>query len=90
MSACRSCDAPIAWAITETGKRMPVDAEPVVGGSILLRHRVVGEPPEAHVTSSEERAVLAKQSESRGETLRLFVSHFSTCPNAGAHRKRAA
>lgn len=28
MSACRSCGAPIIWAITENGKRMPLDAEP--------------------------------------------------------------
>ena len=30
MSAqCGSCHAPVVWAITEKGKRMPVDAEPV-------------------------------------------------------------
>ena len=28
MSTCRSCGAEIVWAITEAGKRIPLDAEP--------------------------------------------------------------
>lgn len=27
-SACRSCGAPIVWVVTESGKRMPLDAKP--------------------------------------------------------------
>lgn len=27
MAACRSCQAPIFWAMTETGKSMPIDRE---------------------------------------------------------------
>lgn len=29
MSACRSCNAEIIWAVTEAGRRIPLDAEPV-------------------------------------------------------------
>jgi hypothetical protein len=34
--ACRSCDAPIRWVKTTTGKRMPLDAEPVPDGNLVL------------------------------------------------------
>lgn len=86
---CRSCQAPIEWAVTETGKRMPVDHEPVVGATILLRHTKVGEPPLAHVTTKDERAELERQAANRDDELRLFVSHFSSCPNSAFHRKKA-
>lgn len=90
MSAhCSSCSAAIEWAVTEKGKRMPVDAEPVEGGTILLQHFHVGEPPVAHVTTADERDELAVQARNRGDTLRLFVSHFATCPNADQHRSAA-
>ena len=36
MSTCRSCDAPIIWAITSKGRRMPVDAEPRPDGNVEL------------------------------------------------------
>jgi hypothetical protein len=41
-SVCRSCGAPIVWARTQSGRLMPVDREPVDGGSLLLE-RVGGE-----------------------------------------------
>lgn len=85
---CKSCDAQIVWAVTENGRRMPVDADPVPAGTILLRHLNVGEPPVAHVTTKTERAELETQAVNRGDTFRLFVSHFATCPNATTHRQR--
>jgi hypothetical protein len=33
---CRSCGAPITWAITDQGKRMPLDAEPNPAGNVRL------------------------------------------------------
>jgi hypothetical protein len=36
MSQCRSCHAPVFWVLTETGKRMPLDADPVSGGKMIL------------------------------------------------------
>lgn len=88
MTNCKSCGAEILWADTENGKRMPVDVEPVAGGTIVLRHTEVGLAPVAMVTSAEERELLAQQAASRGEELRLFVSHFATCEHADLHRSR--
>lgn len=90
-SACSSCSAPIVWTTTENGKRMPVDAEPVPAGTILLRHLEVGKPPVAHVTTRAERAQLDEQLKHRDPTatLLLFVSHFASCPNAETHRRAA-
>jgi hypothetical protein len=33
---CRTCKRPIVWAITATGKRIPLDPEPVKGGNLRL------------------------------------------------------
>lgn len=37
MSQCKSCEAPIIWAMTEKGRRIPLDEEPVRDG---IRFRV--------------------------------------------------
>lgn len=69
--SCRRCGAPIRWAITLTGRRMPLDPGTSDDGNVAtwtgpsgqLRARVLtkGEPPGAH----EQRA----------------TPHFATCPN---------
>lgn len=33
---CRSCGAPVVWAHTENGQRIPVDPQPITGGNLLL------------------------------------------------------
>jgi hypothetical protein len=33
---CRSCGAPIIWAITDRGKRLPLDAMPNPAGNVRL------------------------------------------------------
>ena len=37
MIICRTCQAPIIWAVTPSGRRMPLDAEPREGGNVTLR-----------------------------------------------------
>jgi hypothetical protein len=75
VSACRSCDAPVLWARTEKGRRIPLDPEPVENGNIVLRERheaiplALAIPPAAF--PDEDR----------------YVSHFRTCP-FGARRHR--
>jgi hypothetical protein len=70
---CRSCRAPIVWARTERGKRMPVDARPAADGTYRLDEPDRYEGPLAVY-------------DPRGTGPR-YASHFGTCPSAGQHRK---
>lgn len=36
MNTCRSCHAPVIWAKTTTGKDIPLNPVPVVGGNLDL------------------------------------------------------
>jgi len=73
VESCRSCQAPIIWAVTMAGKTMPIDSVPVSDGGVLLEPRSGGKPPFAHVLSVAQRF---------GRT-GLRASHFATCPHAG-------
>jgi hypothetical protein len=86
---CASCKAPIVWAVTEHGKRMPVDAEPTITGNIVLSHRRAGEPPIAlhQPMNALERLAAAHDCSPHDGPLRLFTSHFATCPYADQHRR---
>lgn len=78
---CRSCDAPIIWATSaKTGKNMPVNAEPVKGGTIALDWSHDG-TVRANVLSVRQLA-----GASFGRPLRS--SHFATCPQARQWRNR--
>jgi hypothetical protein len=71
-AACRSCGALIAWRSTLSGRRIPVDPEPVEGGNIhvLANGRIVVEGSDTQVWSGAPR----------------YRSHFATCPQAGEWR----
>ena len=74
---CRSCNAPIIWAVTERGRDMPVNAEPSPDGSIqLLEHE-----------SSTPLARVLKVADRFGKT-NLHRSHFADCPDAPKWRTR--
>jgi hypothetical protein len=72
---CRSCDAPIIWATTPTGKAMPIDAEPVEGGNVVIFDGPEG--PLAVVTHASQAPDKAR-----------YRAHFASCPNASQHRKQ--
>lgn len=74
MSRCRSCNAEIIWAITENGKKIPLDAEPVARPIGLFAIDTSTDPPLAVSTASERREP-------------EYRSHFATCPNADQHRR---
>lgn len=67
---CRSCGAAIAWAWTEKGRAIPLDAAPVSNGNIKL------EP------TNGPKLLAIVVGPGHGDR----VSHFATCPNAGEHR----
>lgn len=76
MARCRSCHAEIIWALTASGRKIPLDAEPAERPTGLFRL----EPIDG---STDQRAVSAA-----GEP--VYLSHFSTCVSADQHRKRPA
>jgi hypothetical protein len=75
-SLCRTCHAAIIWAVSESGTRCPIDAEPVGHGNIVLTVRPQLAPL-ARVLSAGEQ-VLAP----------TYTNHFATCPDAPAWRHR--
>jgi hypothetical protein len=84
-SECRDaeCRAPIIWAITQAGKRMPVDAEPSDDGNVLLQ------PPLNDAARSPRATVVNPASPPLdGWDGTLHHSHFTTCPAAERWRTR--
>ena len=73
MSTCRSCGAPVVWAYTESGKRMPVDSAPHPRGNLML-----------HYDQGTWRVSVVP---TYGPGLR-HRPHFATCPDAESWRKR--
>jgi hypothetical protein len=79
VSACRSCGAEIWWAETVMGRRMPVDADPVPDGNVVVVREGVGQAPP--VVEVGHPATLMPADRPR------YQSHFATCPQASQHRK---
>lgn len=89
---CTSCGRPIVWALTETGRKMPVDPEPAPAalipeareGNVVLwfevdqQGRAVGQQ---HVSYATEEQM-------RDAKVPLWRSHFATCPHASRWRTR--
>lgn len=72
---CRGCGAPIIWAVTPNGKRIPINPEPHPTGNIEL-----------DTTHRPTRATVHSQGPLGVDT--LYLAHFATCPNADRFRKR--
>lgn len=76
--ACRSCSAPIIWAVHEkTLKEAPINAEPSADGNVQLIPREGGLP----------RYRVLKVADRFGKT-GLHTSHFATCAQAPKWRQR--
>ena len=81
MSACRSCGERIIFAKTKRNKTIPLDAEPnVTRGNVY----VTGEGATLQATVLDN--ALAQRFREDGKL--LYLSHFASCPNAQAHRRR--
>jgi hypothetical protein len=77
---CRSCRAPVMWLDNvKTGKRAPIDAEPVPHGNI-----VVLDGGQYNTLATSERL------EAAAEGVPLHLNHFVTCEQAPAWKARAA
>lgn len=76
---CSSCKARIRWAVTQTGRRIPLDPDPTARGNVRLEPAApAGVAQTAIVIPADQRARYAGQ---------LYLSHFATCPYADQHRK---
>lgn len=71
------CEAPVIYAVTAKGKRMPVDPYPSPDGTVELRD-TGGPIPVAAIPPAHLRF---------GRT-NLHTSHFATCPDASFFRRR--
>lgn len=80
---CRSCQAAIRWVTTAGGKPMPVDLD-----TLLVVPGDTAPPRATLVTPSGEVVTgrMVREPES-GNAVAGSLSHFSTCPNASAHRR---
>ena len=89
MTTCKSCGAYVVWAVTEKGKKMPVDYKPTLDGNIILIHKEVCEPPIARYERKEEKAERMKlDSKANLAACVAFTSHFASCPHAKSWRKK--
>lgn len=74
-----NCHALIIWAVTEgKGVEIPIDAEPVKTGNVLLLPHPSGEP-RARVVRNPAQLFGKKW---------IYQSHFVTCPHAKLYRTR--
>lgn len=65
---CRSCQAPIIWAESTTGARIPLDEKPITGPVYTLDKDLLGETVANPVRPAPGAEV--------------HRSHFETCPDA--------
>ena len=80
-TVCRSCKAPIYWAMN--GKTwLPVDRDPVAEGPLLLAVRTTEKGK--ILVASPVKGMFSGALVGRNR----YVSHFSTCPNAKQHSRR--
>lgn len=67
----------MVWAETDKGKRIPLDAEPVDDGNIVMTQLVPrGMMRVRHVRKGEDTGIAPR-----------YTCHFATCPEAAEHRK---
>lgn len=93
-ATCRSCGAPIIWALTETDQRaMPLDAEPTDGGNVVVVGLAVtarGAQPVARILGGAHPDLfggLTRPGDTGGP---YYRAHFASCPDAAGWRHRDA
>jgi len=75
-TACRSCGRQIIWAATPKGRAIPLDPNPAPDGNLEL------------IEVDGTRYARSALSGSNLFDEPRYVTHYATCPNADAHRKR--
>lgn len=75
---CKACNAEMLWALTESGKNIPLDPEPVEHGNLCLAALDPGGPMVVHYIQDGETI---------GPLVPRYRSHFATCSRADEFRK---
>lgn len=76
-SVCSTCGAKIVWWLTPTQKLIPVDPTPLLGGNMIE----VGPGKAQFLTRIEVM-------EMKESDIPAYQSHFVSCADATAHRRR--
>jgi hypothetical protein len=90
LSHCRSCGEPIIWTITTNGKRMPVDADPVVAPRGFRIDETQLDSAQMGFNDDDLKPgkdVLALFTGEPYPGELLYISHFQSCPQATQWRK---
>lgn len=74
---CRSCSAPIIWAVTDRDKPTPVDATPVYGGNLRIEARGQHQAPRVEVVTPKLTF-----------GVKMRRSHYASCPDGAKWRRR--
>lgn len=95
-SQCRSCPAEVLWATTvPRGAKVPLDPTPVQPGTRGALACVKGDrelfayglKTLAERIANKEQIPAEEARQAALDRYEWRTSHFSTCPNAGQHRK---
>lgn len=94
-ATCRSCRAPLDWADTPAGKKIPLDKTPVdqtARGALILveaghRNWAYSFKDLVAKVSLREGVSETRAAEMIGQQYEARLSHFSTCPNSERHRR---
>lgn len=84
MNTCRSCGAPIEWAITDNGRKMPIDLGLHDDGRVVVVGRRAGSQLIVALTGDQLERLRADER----NVVELRRSHFQTCPQANEWRSK--
>jgi len=83
ITQCRSCKRAVIWAVTERGKRIPLDAEPNVKGNVVLS--TLGAPENDSPNGPTVYAKVVPPLFSAGQV--RYMPHHATCPQGESWRR---
>lgn len=86
-SLCRSCNAPIRWAMTEAGKLIPLDLAGDAFGNIEETGTFASSPRRAGEQVAVVRVLGSTPSLLDDPDALRYYTHFATCPNARSRRR---